>query len=86
MNMKELAQVVKDFLFEVFGKDGEIISVVPSQEGWKVTAEVLMDEDYTIKRGRSDLLYVFEVLLDDSYNVMSYHRSNIRERGKLLEE
>ncbi|RCX12516.1 gas vesicle protein GvpO [Anaerobacterium chartisolvens] len=84
--MKEIAQIVKDFLFEVFGKDGEVISVIPNDGGWQVTAELLMDEDYTIKRGRSDLLYVFDVILDESCNVMSYNRTGIRERGKLLEE
>lgn len=86
MYMKEIAQIVKDFLFEVFGKDSEVIAAIPNEGGWQVTAEILMDEEYTIKRGRSDLLYVFDVLLDESCNVMSYQRSGIRERGKLLEE
>ncbi len=86
MYMKEITQIVKDFLFEVFGKDAEVIAVIPNEGGWQVTAELLMDEDYTIKRGRSDLLYVFDVILDESCNVMSYNRTGIRERGKLLEE
>jgi hypothetical protein len=85
MSIKDLTQTVKEFIFELFGKDSDVISAIPVEKGWMVTAEVLMDEDYTIKRGRSDLLYVFEILVDTNLHVLSYSRTRIRERGKIDE-
>ena len=81
--MKNLIQKVKTFSFEVFGKNAEIIAIVPVERGWQVTVEILMDEEYTVKRGRNDLLYVFEIIVDESLNILSYERIRIRERGKL---
>ncbi len=86
MNIKVLSQNVKNFLFEMFGKEADIIMVVPADEEWKVTAEMVMDEEYTMKRGRSDLLYVFEVMADSNLNILSYQRVRIRERGKIEDE
>jgi len=85
VSIKNLTQTVKDFIFELFGKESDVISAIPAERGWMVTAEVLMDEDYTIKRGRSDLLYVFEILVDTDQNILSYSRIRIRERGKIDE-
>lgn len=85
MSIKNLTQTVKNFIFELFGKEADIIAVIPVERGWMVTTEVLMDEDYTIKRGRSDLLYVFEILVDTNQNILSYSRIRIRERGKIDE-
>jgi hypothetical protein len=70
----------------MFGKEADIITVLPVDKGWQVTAEMVMDEEYTMKRGRSDLLYVFEVLADSNLNILSYQRVRIRERGKIDDE
>ena len=85
MGLKEITQIVKGFLFEIFEKNAEIIGIVPCEEGWRITAEILMDEDYTIKRGRNDLIDVYEVIVDKGHNVTCYERKHIRERGKLME-
>jgi len=85
MNLKNLTQTVKNFMFELFGKDADIIAVVPGEKGWQVTVEILMDEEYTMKRGRCDLLYVFELTVDPNLNILSYARIRIRERGKIDE-
>lgn len=85
-NINSLTQAVKSFLFELFNKDADVIAVIPTDRGWHVTAEILMDEEYTIKRGRNDLLYVFDVITDSNQNILSYARVRIRERGKMDEE
>ena len=85
MNIKNLSQVVKNFLFELFGKESDIVAVIPIEKGWQVTAEILMDEEYTMKRGRSDLLHVYEIIVDPGQNVVSYVRTRVRERGKIDE-
>lgn len=85
MNVKNLTQSVKNFMFELFGKDADIVAVVPADKGWQVTVEMLSDEEYTMKRGRNDLLYVFELTVDSNLNVLSYTRTRIRERGKIDE-
>jgi hypothetical protein len=85
MNIKNLTQTVKNFLFELFGKEADVISVTPVDKGWQVNVEILMDEEYTMKRGRCDLLSVFEVLVDPNLNILSYTRIRIRERGKIDE-
>ena len=85
MTIKNLTQTVRNFLFELFGKEADIIAAIPVERGWQVTAEVLMDEEYTMKRGRCDLLHVFEIIVDPNQNVLSYTRVRVRERGKIDE-
>ncbi len=85
MSLKDINSKVKDFLYELLGKDAEIISIMPSNDGWTVKAELLMDEEYTISRGRNDLLHVFNITLDYDENIVSYDRIRIRERGKIDE-
>lgn len=86
MSIKNLTEKVKEFLLEVFGKNAEIIAVMAIENGWKVTAEMVLDEEYTNKRARNDLVYVFEVITDKQQNVISYERTRIRERGRIEEQ
>lgn len=85
MSLREISSKVKEFLHELLEKDGEIISISPDNNGWIVKAELLMDEEYTMGRGRNDLLYVFAIKLDAQQNIISYERVKIRERGKIEE-
>lgn len=85
MSLKDINSKVKEFLYELLEKNAEIISIISGDDGWKVKAELLMDEEYTKSRGRNDLLYIFEIILDRDQNIISYERINIRERGKIEE-
>ena len=85
MSLVDISSKVKEFLHELLGKDAEIISISPGSEGWTVNAELLMDEEYTMSRGRNDLLHVFSITLDSNQNIISYERVKIRERGKIEE-
>jgi hypothetical protein len=85
MSLTEMSSKVKEFLSELLGKYAEIISITPNCEGWTVKAELLMDEEYTMSRGRNDLLHVFVISLDSNQNIISYDRIGIRERGRIEE-
>lgn len=85
MSLIDISPKVKEFIREILGKDAEIISISPNSEGWTVKAELLMDEEYTMSRGRNDLLHVFVITLDCNQNIISYERVKIRERGKIEE-
>ena len=85
MSLKDISSKVKEFLHELLGKDAEIVSIIYGSEGWTVKAELLMDEEYTMNRGRNDLLHVYSITLDNSQNITSYERIKIRERGRIEE-
>ena len=85
MSLKDISSKVKEFLQDLFCNEAGIISVSPNSNGWTVRAEILIDEEYTMGRGRNDLLHVFIITLDSNENIISYDRVKIRERGKIDE-
>lgn len=69
------------FLADALGLSATITAVSPEGDGWLVTAEAIVEDEYMRQRARRDILGTYEVLLDSAFNVRSFVRKDLRERG-----
>ena len=79
-------EATKYFFEQTFGSPVEVVGIVYNNEGFEVTVEMLNDGEYTKKRIRNDLIAVYKVLVSERYEVLSFTREEIRERGKALDK
>lgn len=84
-NLAAYTNTIKNFLKQVFGKDAEVVALVPHDSGWKATAEVMLDSEYTTQFAKEDVMHIFEVNLNDCGKVISYERIGTRMRGESQE-
>lgn len=82
--MKELIKATEMFFQELYERIPEIVSVIPNNEGWELTVEIVTDDEYTKKRAKNDLISVFKVQANRDFKISSYSRVEIRERGKAV--
>lgn len=74
----------RDFFRSCLGLDVTVVGVTPTEEGWQVLAEAVVEDDYMRRRARRDLVGLFEVTMSKKYEVQSYIRREIRERGTVV--
>jgi phenylpyruvate tautomerase PptA (4-oxalocrotonate tautomerase family) len=83
--MSKVAQVVATvtaFFEEVLGKAAVVLAVSEDERGmWVAKAEVPEEVEYMRKRARDDLMGLYQVTLDNGFNVVGYERIAIRERN-----
>lgn len=82
------ADVIKatlKFFEDALEKVGRVIEVNKNKDGWNLRVEVLEESEYMRRRGRGDLLAIYEVKVDNDLNIASYIRKSMRERESLEE-
>ncbi|MEW6573630.1 MAG: gas vesicle protein GvpO [Bacillota bacterium] len=73
---------VTTFFQNVLEKSAVVIGVSQDERGmWLVKAEVPEEVEYMRKRARDDLVGLYQVTLDDGFNVVGYERIAIRGRN-----
>ncbi len=83
MSIKNAMDTVLGFFDKNLHKQGEIIGVCKTEEGWKIEIEVIEESEYMRRHGRNDLMAIYEVDLNENLDIMRYERKSIRERGKV---
>lgn len=84
--LKQIIEATEKFFGELFPHSAEVVSIIPTNEGWEVLVEVVTDDEYTKKRARNDLISVFKVSVNNKAEILSYIREEIRERGRAVEK
>ena len=79
----EVTQTVVSFFEEVLDKSGRVIAVESEGEGWQVLIETVEESDYMSRLGRSHMLGLYEVHVDQDLEILSYTRKGLRERTAL---
>lgn len=80
MSIQQLVVVVKQFFQEVIGREGHIIGANHTEEGWIVQVETVEDSDYMRKRALDDVMGLYEVKLNDQFEILGYQRMSLRAR------
>lgn len=84
--LTKIINSTEKFFKQICNHPIEVIGMIPNNEGWELTVEILTDTEYTQKRVRNDLIAVFRVLVSAEGEVISYTREAIRERGKSVQK
>lgn len=82
----EVTQAVLQFFGEVLDKTGRVISVESDENGgWRVLVESVEESEYTRRLGRSDILGLYQVYVDNNLKIASYSRRSLRDRTAIEE-
>jgi len=84
MDMKELAERAKTQLAEVTGLKPETVSeAFKDAQGWHIALDML---EMSRIPPATDVLGDYEILLDDSGNMLRFERKRTRLRGEPMEK
>ncbi len=83
MIIKKVINAVHKFFSEVLDKPGKVIGVIKHSDGWEVKIEVAEEVEYMRKKAQDDLMAIYEVIVDNNIEVVSFERVALRERDSL---
>ncbi|TEB15412.1 Gas vesicle synthesis protein GvpO [Pelotomaculum sp. FP] len=83
MVIKKVIITVQDFFSEVLGKPGKIVGVSREEDCWKVKIEVPEEVEYMRRHAKGDLMAIYDVSLNNKYEVTNFERIALMERGSL---
>jgi hypothetical protein len=80
MNFIQTKKKVLEFIKDNFSVSGKIIELKKKDDKWVSYFELIEEDDYVRKFGKTDLVGLYEVELNDEGEVLGYKRILIRER------
>ena len=80
MKIVEVIQLVTRFFNEYLNKEGVVIGLEVMDTGWRVEIEIAEEVEYMRKRGRDDLLAIYEVVVNKEIEISGFKRISFRER------
>ena len=84
MNGPEIAEQAKKQVAELTGLEpGTVSALRKDEEGWHVNVD-MVEMKYVPDTG--DVLAIYEALMDDKGNLISYQRTRRYHRGQVTEE
>ncbi len=69
------------FFTDELGLQATVIGAIAHGDGWRVTVEAIVEDEYMRQRARRDLIGTFEATLNEELAVTSFERKSVRERG-----
>lgn len=72
---------VKQFFNDQLQLEATVTAVTPHQEGWRVLADAVVEDEYMRQRARRDIVATYEVLVGSDLAIRSFERKDLRERG-----
>lgn len=84
--MKKVVDSLMEFTDEIMNKPCWVRAVTEFEDGWKALVEIIEEDEYMRRRGRKDLIGVYEMILNNELKVISYQRKELRERGTILRD
>ena len=76
-------QSVQQFFTDLLDRPGKIVGVIREPDYWEVKIEVAQEVEYMRKKALDDIMAIYEVHLNDDYQVIAFDRIAMRERDSL---
>lgn len=86
MIVEQIAEVVTDFFGRYLQRPGRIVAIIPAEAGWTVEVEVVEEDDYMRRRGRDEIMGLYEVMVAADLEIAGYRRKALRMRNLLTSE
>ena len=88
MSAVKATEAALRFFAEVLHKSARVIEVDRAQEGpgWWALVETVEESEFMRKYGRGEMMGLYEVNLDEDFQVASYSRRGLRERSAVTSE
>lgn len=83
MNFVKIKDVVSEFINENFKTSGKIIEIQKNEDGWISKIETIEESEYVRSLGKSDIIGLYEVHINNTGEIIEYKRLLLRERSNL---
>jgi hypothetical protein len=82
--ISRVIDTAKRFMATELELDATVVAVEKMGEGWMATAEAIMVDPDMRRLAKRDLVTTFELRLNAEFEVLSYERKAMRERGSII--
>lgn len=86
MSIQNVVGEVKAFFESVLERTAHVIGVERLDNGWSVQVETIEESDYMRKRALDDVVGLYEVVLNEKMEIVSYKRIGMRQRDEISED
>jgi len=69
MSISKLADSIILFFSRLLNYKCRLLSIMPKEDGWEALCEVDVDPNYTVKRGLSDVVEIYEVRMNKDMEI-----------------
>lgn len=84
MAISKVITTVNSFFQTSLGKTGRVIEVKTVESGWNSVFETVEEMEYMRKIAHDDMVAVYEVQVDQNYEITGYSRKSIRPRKETV--
>ena len=81
----KVIETAKAFMLNELGLEATVVGVEETPEGWIALAEAVVVDMYLRRFAKKDLVETFELRITENYEVKSFLRKGMRERGSVAE-
>lgn len=85
MSLDKYVKAIKEFFVDVINQQCRVLTLVRSEEKWKAICEVLVDPQYTTRKGLGDIVEIYEVYLTDNFEIVGYELKTTKPRASIDE-
>lgn len=83
MSVIKYVETAKNFFVKDLGIECRVLSVIKEEKNIRVICEINVDQDYTTRKGLGDIVEIYDVFLDDKYEVVGYELKETKKRASL---
>ena len=83
MLITEFIDTAEKFFEEVLHEKCRIITIIKEEDKWKVVCEVIVDPEYTTRKGLGDIVEIYNVYLNDKREIIGYEIKETKKRASI---
>ncbi|MEW6623876.1 MAG: gas vesicle protein GvpO [Bacillota bacterium] len=83
LSLEEVISKTLSFFERIYNREAHITGVSPENDGWLINVEIVEEDDYMRKRGRREVVGIYDVMIDGNLKVISFKRTGLKERGTI---
>jgi len=83
MGIASYIKSVQQFFDELLHQKCRIITVMNEEDDWKAVCEIIVDTEYTTRKGLGDVVEIYNVHLNSRYEVTGYELVETKKRVTL---
>ena len=86
MNISKVAESINSFFTKMLNHRCRILSIMPRENGWEALCEMDIDPDYTTRRGLSDIVEIYEVLVSRELEIEGFTLKETKRKAAMDRE
>lgn len=83
MSIVKYVETAKNFFAKELGVGCRVISVIKEEKNVRVMCEIIVDPEYTARKGLGDIVEIYHVFFDEKFELTGYELRETKRRASL---